>query len=116
MQGRDFAEVEKLIYAEIERIKNEPVEDWELEKVFASIRRSRTQALQSSLTRAILLGQFAVYYNDPGLLNSYEAKLRSVSKADLQRVARAYFPETNRSVITTTPKAGAPARPPAGQP
>jgi predicted Zn-dependent peptidase len=116
MQGKDFAEVEKLVYAEIERIKSEPVEDWEIEKVLASLRRSRAQSLQSSLSRAILLGQFAVYYNDPGLINTYESKLRGVSKADIQRVARTYFPETNRSVITTTPKAGAPARPPAGQP
>ena len=35
--------------------------------------------------------------------------MRSVTKADLQRVARAYLTETNRTVITTTPKAAGPA-------
>ena len=46
--GKDFAEVEKLLYEEVERVKNEPVADWELEKVYASLRRQRAQSLQST--------------------------------------------------------------------
>ena len=108
--GKDLAEIERLVYAEIERLKTEPVADWELEKVRLSLRNGRAQSLQSTLTRAILLGQYAVYYNDPNLINTYEARINAVTKEDIQRVARTYFKETNRTVITTVPKAAPPAR------
>ncbi len=112
--GKDFAEIEKLIYEEIERLKSEPVADWELEKVHASLRRQRAQSLQSSLSRSIQLGEAAVFFNDPGLINTFEAKIHQVTKDDLQRVARAYLKETNRSVITTTPKPAGPGARPSG--
>ncbi|MBI3661427.1 MAG: insulinase family protein [Acidobacteria bacterium] len=116
--GKEFAEVEKLIYEEVERLKNEPVADWELEKLYASLRRSRAQSLQSSLSRAFQLGQFAVFYNEPGLINTFEEQIRKVTKDDIQRVARAYLQDANRTVITTTPasRREASGRPAGGKP
>jgi predicted Zn-dependent peptidase len=111
--GKDLAEIEKIIYEEIERVKNEPVADWELDKVRLTIRRQRAQSLQSTLSRAIALGQFAVYYNEPNLINTYEQKIARVTKDDLMRVARTYYNAENRTVITTLPKRAAPAGPPA---
>ena len=102
--GKDLGEIEKVIYEEVERVKNEPVADWELEKVLMTLRRQRAQALQSTLTRAIQLGQYAVFYNNANLINEIEDKYRRVTKDDLQRVARTYLKDTNRSVITTVPK------------
>lgn len=108
--GKDLAQIERMVYAELDRLKNEPVADWELEKVRMSLRNARAQSLQSTLARAVTLGQYAVYYNDPNLINTYESKINTVTKEDIQRVARAYFRETNRTVVTTLPKAktGAP--------
>jgi len=80
------------------------VADWELEKVRMTLRRQRAQSLQSTLTRAIQLGQYAVFYNNANLINEIEDKYRRVTKDDLQRVARTYLKDTNRSVITTVPK------------
>ncbi|CAN5310757.1 MAG: insulinase family protein [Pyrinomonadaceae bacterium] len=102
--GKDLAEIEKLLYAEIERVKTEPVADWELEKVRMSLRNGRAQSLQSSLSRAVQLGQAAVYYGDANYVNTLEANYNRVTKEDLQRVARKYLNETNRTVITTVPK------------
>ncbi len=99
----DPAAVEKAIYAEIERLKTEPVADWELEKVRMQLRRQRAQQLQSTLFRAIQLGQYAVYYNDPGLINTIDQKYAAVTKEDIMRVARTYFKDTNRTVVTTLP-------------
>jgi predicted Zn-dependent peptidase len=108
--GKQMADVEKAIYEELERVKNEPVADWELEKVRMSIRRQRAQQFQSTLSRAVTLGILAVYYGNPNLINEIEDKYNRVTKEDIQRVARTYFKDTNRSVITTTPKrATAPA-------
>ena len=105
--GKSLAQVEKLVYDEIERIKSDPVASWELEKVRMQSRRQRAQDLYSTQFRAILLGHYAVYYDDPGLINTVQSKIAQVTKDDLQRVARAYLKETNRTVVTTVPKAGA---------
>ena len=107
--GKDFAEIEKLTYEEIERLKNEPVADWELEKVRSQVARQRAQQFVSTVARAITLGQYAVYYDDPGLINSYEEKLGKVTKEDVMRVARTYLKDTGRTVISTVPKPQAPA-------
>ncbi len=110
--GKAFGDVEKAVYEEIERVKNEPVSDWELEKVRMQFRRSRAQQLQSTLFRAILLGQYAVFYGEPNLINTYESKINAVTKEDIQRVAKKYLVDTGRTVITTIPKPKAPeARP-----
>ncbi|MGI8835735.1 MAG: hypothetical protein ACR2H4_03740 [Pyrinomonadaceae bacterium] len=60
--------------------------------------------MQSSLSRAINLGQYAIYYNDPGLINTRLDKVNAVTKEDVQRVANKYLRETNRTVVITMPK------------
>ncbi len=110
--GTNLEEIEKLVYEEIERTKKEPVADWELEKVRMQLRRQRAQSLRSTLSRAILLGQYAVYYNDPGLINTIEEKVNRITKSDLQRVAQTYLKDTNRTVVITVPKAAAAATAP----
>jgi zinc protease len=103
----DLGELEKLLYEEIARLQNEAVADGELTKVHMQLRRQRAQQLYSSRSRANSLGHFAVYYNDAQMINSIWRKYESVTPADLQRVARAYFKETNRTIVTTLPKAAA---------
>ena len=110
--GKDLAETERLVYAEIERLKREPVADWEMEKVRIQLDGQRAQPLLSTISRAVTLGQYALYYNDPGLVNTIRAKLGAVTKDDIRRVARTYLKETNRTVVMTVPKPEpAPARP-----
>jgi zinc protease len=102
--GKDLQGIEKLIYEELERVKTEPVADWEIQKGLMSLRRQRSQQLQSTLARAVILGQFAVYYGEPTLINEIEDKYARVTKDDIQRVARTYLKDTNRTVVTTVPK------------
>jgi len=102
--GKDFAEVEKLVYDELEQLKSQPAADWEMEKVRATLRRQRAQMLQGTLYRSILIGQYAVFYNDPNLINTIEENFNKVTKDDLQRVAKTFLKDTNRTVITTVPK------------
>jgi zinc protease len=102
--GKDPAEVEKLFYEEIERVKNEPVTDAEIAKVRMAIKRGEVEQLQGTLYRASELGKDAVYYNDPNVINTSNEKVLSVTKEQIQRAARTYLTETNRTVITTIPK------------
>ncbi|PYS68187.1 MAG: peptidase M16, partial [Acidobacteria bacterium] len=98
------ADVEALIYAEIDRLKKEPIADWELNKAKNTTRRGFITGLQSSISRAITLGQYAVYYNEPGLINTRLDKVAAVTKEDVQRVANKYLADTNRTVVVTMPK------------
>ena len=102
--GKDLKEVEKAVYAEIERLKTDPIADWELQKVRLSTRRLTAQRLQSTLFRAYLIGEMAVFYNDPNLINTRFSKIQNVSKEDIERVAKTYLMENNRTVVTTLPK------------
>ena len=105
--GKTTAELERVIYAEIEKVKAAPPADWEVEKARASVKRGAVAALQSSLQRAAMMSQDALFYNEPGRINTAVSRFAAVTPADVQRVARKYLNPENRSVIITTPKAAA---------
>jgi predicted Zn-dependent peptidase len=105
----DLSELEKLIYEEIARLQNEPVSHGEIEKVQMQLRRQRATQLYSTRSRANALGHFAVYYNQPELINTVWDKYEQVTQTDLQQIARTYFKETSRTVVTTLPKPAAAA-------
>jgi len=86
-----------------------PMSPEEIEKVQMQIRRQRAQQLYSTRSRANALGHFAVYYNQPELINTVWDKYEQVTQTDLQQVARTYFKETSRTVVTTLPKPAAAA-------
>lgn len=102
--GVDLAALEELIYQEIARVQNELVADWELTKVRMQLRRQRAQQRYSTRSRANALGHYAVFYNEPQLINTEFEKYSAVTQTDMQRVARTYFHESNRTVVTTLPK------------
>jgi zinc protease len=102
--GKDPKEVEKLVYEELERVKNEPVSDSELQKVRMEVKRGKVEQLLGTLNRARALGENAVFYNDPNVINTGNDKLMSVTKEQIQKAARTYLIESNRTVLTTQPK------------
>ena len=105
--GVKTEDIEATIYAEIERLKKEPIADWELQKAKNTTRRNLINGLQSSLSRAITIGQYTTYYNEPNLINERLNKVAAVTKEDVQRVANKYLVDTNRTVVITMPKAKA---------
>jgi predicted Zn-dependent peptidase len=102
--GSDLAVLERLIYDEIERLQHEPIADWELDKIRMQLRREQAQQLYSTRRRANSLGHYSVYYDNPNLINTVWQKYQNVEKGDLQRVAKKYFNEGNRTVVITMPK------------
>jgi predicted Zn-dependent peptidase len=101
--GKPVPETEKAMYAEVEKIKTGTIQDWELEKARNAARRALVSNLQNSLQRAILLSRYAVFYNDPGVINTRYDRIAAVTKEDVQRVARQYLTPENRTVVITTP-------------
>jgi zinc protease len=109
MPGKSAADLEQAIYTEVERIKSEPIADWEIEKARNTARRSFINSLGNTLNRAVQLSQLAVFYNDPGLINTRWQRLSSITAADVQRVAKQYLSQQNRTVVITNPKPPMPA-------
>ena len=103
-QGVKPADVEPVIYEEIERLKREGVADWELQKAKNNTRRNFINSLQNSLSRAVTMGIYTVYSNDPNLINTRLDKVSAVTKADVGRVANKYLAAANRTVVITMPK------------
>jgi predicted Zn-dependent peptidase len=97
-------DVEAAIYEEIARIQREGIADWEVQKAKNATRRNYINSLLSSLSRANMIGQYAVYYNDPNLINTRLDKVNAVTKEDVMRVANKYLKPTNRTVVVTTLK------------
>jgi predicted Zn-dependent peptidase len=102
--GRSVDELEQAIYAEIDKVKTGPIAQWEMDKAHNTQKRAFVNSLGSSLQRAVLLGQYALFYNDPDLINTYSDRIAKITAADVQRVARQYLTPTNRSVVITTIK------------
>ncbi len=110
-QGVKPADVEAAIYEEIERLKKEGVADWELQKAKNNTRRNFINGMQSSLSRAVQMGIYTVYYNDPNLINTRLDRVDAVTRADVGRAATKYLTQANRTVVITMPKSqgGGPA-------
>jgi zinc protease len=109
--GRDPVEVERALYEELDKLKNEPISDAEVEKERLAYKLYQARQLQSTLDRATTLGMFALFFNDPDLINTYSKKLLAVTKSQLQEAAGAYLVERNRSVVLTTPARPKPEEP-----
>jgi len=104
--GKDPAAVEAAVYEEIDKLKETPIAEWELDKARNNARRNAASALGSTLRRAIMLTEYAAFYDDPNLINTRTDRVLKVTAADVQRVAAKYLTKENRSVVTTMPKAG----------
>jgi zinc protease len=102
--GKSAQELEAAIWEEIERVKKGPIADWEIEKARNQARRGLVGNLQSSLSRAVTLATDALYFNDPGRINTRPNRIAAVTAADVQRVASLYLTPERRTVVITNPK------------
>ena len=101
------ADVEAALYDEIDKVKTGPIAEWEIEKAHNNARRQQVAAITSSLQRAIQLGENALFYDDPNLINTRADRIQKITAADVRRVAQKYLTTENRSVVITLPKPGA---------
>jgi predicted Zn-dependent peptidase len=101
--GRKVEDVEAAIYEEIERLQREPVAVWEMQKAKNATRLNYFNGIRGAQSQARTLGTYTVKFNDPNLINTRVQKIDAVTQADVQRVAKQYLRENNRTVLITTP-------------
>ncbi|GBC81133.1 putative zinc protease [bacterium HR10] len=95
---------EKAIVEELERLKRELVPARELEKAKNQMIAEILFARQSNQGKADALGRAAVLGKDPARVNTEVERILAVTPEEIQRVARRYFTETNRIVLTILPQ------------
>lgn len=94
------AEVEEAVYAELERLKTEPVSSEELQKVVNTLEAGLVRSLRSNSGLASQLAYFHTVDGDWRYLLKVRDRIAAVTPADIQRVAKQYFTTTNRTVAT----------------
>ncbi len=99
-------EVEAAIYAELERLKTEPVSAKELEKVLNNLDADLVRALRSNGGLASQLALYQTVAGDWRYALKARDKIAAVTAADIQRVSAEYFTKSNRTVATLVKKAG----------
>ena len=106
--GHDNQENEEAMLAEIEKLKTELVSEEELKRVK---RRARAQLVQQLGSNSGLAFQLATYHALTGdwrdLFRELEA-IDKVTREDIQRVAKTYFTQRNRTVAYLEPDTAAP--------
>jgi predicted Zn-dependent peptidase len=105
--GQSVEAVETALDEEIARVQTGTIEPWEIEKARNNAKRGVVGMLTSTLQRALSLSEYALFYDDPGLINTRYERVEAITAADVQRVARQYLTRTGRTVVITTPKADA---------
>ncbi|MEO0162292.1 MAG: pitrilysin family protein [candidate division WOR-3 bacterium] len=96
--GIELENLEKEIYAEIERLKRGEVTDEELQKAQNQTLANFTFRQDSPSGIGFAIGYWEILTGSWKNLNLYPEKILGVTRADIERVANQYFKEENRTV------------------
>ena len=101
--GHTLTELEATADSVIERFKHEGPTPEELQRALAGIEFDFVSNLESNLGKADLLSYSTSYFGDPGYYRTQYAKLKSVTAADVKRVANTYL-GPGRIVLSFVPE------------
>jgi predicted Zn-dependent peptidase len=91
-------EVEKAILGEIEKIKNEPVSERELQRVKNQLDADMIRSLGSNIGIAFQVAFGQLFYGDYHAMFRSLDRIKKVSAEDIERVAKSYLTAKNRTV------------------
>ncbi|MFN6296697.1 MAG: M16 family metallopeptidase, partial [Microcystis sp.] len=97
-------EVAQGLNLELERLKNEPVSEQELERVKNQLRAALLRGLDSNMGMARSLIEYEVKTGDWRNLFAQLDAYNAVTAADIQRVAKETFTTENRTIGRILPK------------
>jgi zinc protease len=104
--GRTAAEVERALVAELDRLREEPITDHELQRVKNQFARDYIVGRESNQQKARQLAHaIVIHKGDVTTADGEFDVFMNTTAADVQRVARTYFRPENRTVLTIAPRA-----------
>jgi zinc protease len=102
--GVDPARTEKVLFDELERLQNTEVSARELQKAKNQLLTAHYSQMKTIAGRAQLLGHYETIFGDYNKMFTIDKDYEAVTAADIQRVAKKYFTEKNRTVATLIPE------------
>ena len=97
-------EVERVIYEEIEKLKNEPIDNHELERCRNQMEASFVRALDSNEGLASSLSSYQALIGDWKYIEQHPKVIRTIDAAEVQKVAKKYLVASNRTVAILVKK------------
>ena len=97
-------EVEEALYEELDRLKEEPVSDHELQKVLNNMEAGFIRRLRSNSGLAYYLSDYESITGDWRYMIRYMDEIRKITPADVMEAAKKYLIKTNRTVATLVSK------------
>jgi zinc protease len=104
--GQTPQAAEAALIAEFDRLKREPVTAGELQRAKNQFARDYILGRESDEDKARHLSHAAVIHNDITTADGEFDIFTGITTADVQRVARTYFSDSNRTVLYIVPKTG----------
>lgn len=101
---------EAALIDELEKLRDEPITDRELDRAKNQFARDYIIGRESNQQKALHLAHAAVIHNDIKTADGEFDIFMNITKADVQRVARTYFTPQNRLVLTIMPRGQNPLR------
>lgn len=102
--GTDPMDLEQEMELELEKVRTELISEKEFEKLKNQFERNVVLSNSTLEQRANNLADNYTYYKNTGRINSELNQYLSVTREDIQRVAREYFRKDNRVVLYYLPK------------
>ena len=97
-----FSEVRELLLTEIQRASSELVDEKKLEATKTHMKYKFLMSLDTANSVANTMAHYLSLTNDPTTLNKVYELYSSVTAEDIRLLARRYFQEQNRTVVTLT--------------
>ena len=104
--GQTADAAEAALIEELDRLKNEPITDEELQRSKNQFARDYVIGRVTNAQKAAHLGHAAVIHSDITTADGEFDIFMNVTKDDVRRVARTYFTDESRLVMTITPRGG----------
>jgi predicted Zn-dependent peptidase len=96
---------EKALRDEIAGVQKDGVTPQEIDKARIQFLRGQIQTRQTDLGTAMQLGQYAVFFNEPDLINTLVDKFDAVTPEQVKAAAQHYLVTEQLAVVTDLPAA-----------
>ncbi len=106
-EGKTAAALERSLLAELKLIQSKGITAAELAKAKNQLIADAVESLEDNDGKAIAVERSIAYEGNPNLVNTSVARLQAVTAADVLRVMKKYFTNTNRVVIHYSNDGGA---------
>ena len=103
--GQEVAEIREQIFDEIRSLRESGPSEEEMEKLRNSLRNDVVRGRQSTMYRAQRLAEYALYDNDPTLIDTELAQYLAITPAEIKDAVKNYLDVDNRVTLDILPAA-----------